>query len=119
MAISERVAAENAAWEDNQRRMLLAGFPWRPQPDAGRWSLYDARGACLARFNLDNGFASGLASAAPELLDACNGLIGLTQLLLARDDLPAEVREVLQTNHRVVDAKAISESALGGRRHKP
>jgi len=42
---------------------------------------------------------------------ALSGLVGLTQLLLARDDLPAGVREALTTNHRVLDAWA----ALGGK----
>lgn len=46
----------------------------------------------------------------PALLDAVDalaGLVGLTQLLLGRDDLPAQVREALESNHRVVTAREV------------
>lgn len=34
-----------------------------------------------------------------------SGMVGLVDLLLARDDLPPAIREVLATNHRVIAAK--------------
>lgn len=45
-----------------------------------------------------------LIAAAPDLYEACNGLVGLCALLLA-NDLPANVREALESNHRVIAAK--------------
>jgi len=39
-----------------------------------------------------------------ELLDACNGLIGLTQLIRGRDDLPPGLADVLNNSHRVIAA---------------
>jgi hypothetical protein len=35
-----------------------------------------------------------------------NGLLGLLQLVRGRDDMPAEISEVLNTNHRATDAAA-------------
>jgi hypothetical protein len=41
-----------------------------------------------------------------DLLLALRGLIGFCELLASReDDLPANVREQLATNHRIVDAR--------------
>lgn len=47
-----------------------------------------------------------LIAAAPELLDALNGLYGLLQLFAAREDVPPEVKN-FATNHRAVDALAV------------
>jgi hypothetical protein len=47
-----------------------------------------------------------LIAAAPELLDGCNALLGLIQLVCARDDMPAAIREALTTSHRVEEARA-------------
>jgi hypothetical protein len=41
-----------------------------------------------------------------NLYDYVNGLLGLLQLIRGRDDVNAEVKDVLRTNHRVVDATA-------------
>jgi hypothetical protein len=49
-----------------------------------------------------------LIMAAPELLDALNGLVGLIQLLPDRDQ-----RESLQRNHRYVEACAVLAKAEG------
>ena len=49
--------------------------------------------------------------AAPELLDACKGMLGLCTLIVNRDDIPADLREHLMSNHRVIDAKAAVEHA--------
>ena len=54
-----------------------------------------------------------LIAAAPQLYDGCNALLGLLQLLLNRDDLPAEVREAMQTSHRVGEARAALALARG------
>jgi cation transport regulator ChaB len=35
-----------------------------------------------------------------------SGMVGLVDLLLNRADLPVEVRNVLRSNHRIVDARA-------------
>jgi hypothetical protein len=41
-----------------------------------------------------------------NLYDYVNGLLGLLRLIRGRDDVNAEVKDVLRTNHRVVDAAA-------------
>lgn len=45
-----------------------------------------------------------LIAAAPDLYSALNGLVGMCALLLA-NDLPANVRQALESNHRIVEAK--------------
>ena len=35
-----------------------------------------------------------------------SGLLGLLQLVRGRDDMPGEIRKVLNTNHRATDAAA-------------
>jgi hypothetical protein len=47
-----------------------------------------------------------LTLAAPELLHGCNAMLGLIQLIRGRDDLPAELRDVLRSNHRIAEAEA-------------
>lgn len=47
-----------------------------------------------------------LIAAAPELLDGCNALLGLLQLVCDRDDVSPALREVLITNHRIEEARA-------------
>jgi hypothetical protein len=42
-----------------------------------------------------------------DLLEACNGLLGLLQLISMRPDVSADLREVLRTNHRVVKAQTL------------
>lgn len=91
-------------WRRQMREMLQKGFPWRATPDAGRWYLYDSRGACLARFHLDSGHASRLAAASPDLLNGCNALLGLIQLVCGRDDMPPAIREALLSSHRIDEA---------------
>ena len=41
-----------------------------------------------------------------QLFDALNGLLGLTRLLLSRDDLPRGARAALEDSWRVRDAYA-------------
>lgn len=57
---------------------------------------------------------ANLIAAAPELYEGCNALLGLLQLLLGRDDLPDDVRDAMQTSHRVEEAKAAVAKARGG-----
>lgn len=54
-----------------------------------------------------------LIVAAPDLLNGCNALLGLCTLLLARDDLPSDVRKVLTDNHRIAEARAAVARAKG------
>jgi len=41
-----------------------------------------------------------------DAVDHLRAMVGLVDLLLNRDDLPVDVRNVLQSNHRIVDARA-------------
>jgi hypothetical protein len=54
-----------------------------------------------------------LIAAAPELLDACKGLLGLLQLVAGRSDCPPAMRDIFETNHRAVDARAAVAKAEG------
>lgn len=54
-----------------------------------------------------------LIAAAPDLYDGCNAMLGLVQLLLGRDDLTPELREVLTTNHRIAEARTATSKARG------
>jgi hypothetical protein len=54
---------------------------------------------------MDN-FINTLTEERDELYGYVNGLLGLLVLLRGRDDVPAEVKEAMRYNHRVVDAAA-------------
>ncbi len=67
--------------------------------------------------------ATGLANAAlickavnchEQLLAGCNALLGLIQLISARDDLPPQLVEALKDNHRVEEATAAIKLAESG-----
>lgn len=47
-----------------------------------------------------------------EVHDALLGLIGLVQLICARDDIPDDIRIAMQTNHRYLDARAVAKAYL-------
>jgi hypothetical protein len=47
-----------------------------------------------------------LIAAAPDLLDGCKALLGLLQLLDGRPDMPPLMREAINSNHRIAEAKA-------------
>ena len=49
-----------------------------------------------------------------RLKDALCGLFGLVQLVLGRDDLTAELRDVLCTNHRIMAAQRVLGVSLAG-----
>ena len=53
------------------------------------------------------------ANAAPDLLAACNGLLGLLQLICARDDMPPSLAAEFNANHRAIDARAAIAKAEG------
>lgn len=44
---------------------------------------------------------------------ALRGIVGLLQMVGGRDDLPPEIADILETNHRVVEAKGIIAAAIG------
>lgn len=76
---------------------------------------------CKTGMHADDGSAPGvhvrqadanLIAAAPEMYEALNGIVGLCALLLA-NDLPANVREALESNHRVIAAKDALSRAEG------
>lgn len=46
-----------------------------------------------------------------DLVDGCNALLGLFQLLCARDDAPAWLKDAFETSHRVTEARAILSRA--------
>jgi hypothetical protein len=48
-----------------------------------------------------------LIAAAPDLLDAVKGLLGLVQLISGRLDIPGDLPSAMQSNHRYVDAAAL------------
>lgn len=50
----------------------------------------------------------GLLGERGELLDALNGMVGLVQLIQAREDVPAEIRKALVTSHRYTEAQSVS-----------
>ena len=47
-----------------------------------------------------------------EVNDALRGLIGLVQLICARDDIPDEIRTALLTNHRYIEARSVAKVYL-------
>ena len=47
-----------------------------------------------------------------DLVDGCNALLGLFQLLCARDDAPAWLKDAFETSHRVTEARAALAKAL-------
>lgn len=54
-----------------------------------------------------------LIAAAPDMKDGCNALIGLIQLVCARDDMPPHIKEALEKSHRLAEAKAALSKAEG------
>ena len=48
-----------------------------------------------------------------DLVDGCNALLGLFQLLCARDDAPAWLKDAFETSHRVTEAHAALAKAQG------
>jgi hypothetical protein len=54
-----------------------------------------------------------LIKAAPDLKDGCNALLGLLQLLAARDDVSDDLRKALTSGHRIDEARAAVAKADG------
>lgn len=46
-----------------------------------------------------------------RLIEACNGLIGLVQLIASRPDLPTGLDDVMLLSHRMTEAKAAIDAA--------
>lgn len=91
--------------------------PWvtrRHRSHAESTVIREADGVPIAEVDPVNGYGyhpettanARLIAAAPELLDGCNALLGLLQLVSGRDDLTPELREVLRSNHRIAEAEA-------------
>jgi hypothetical protein len=55
-----------------------------------------------------------LCSAAGELFNGCNALIGLIQLVCSRKDMPPQIKEALETSHRLAEALAAVSLAEKG-----
>lgn len=58
-----------------------------------------------------------LVAAAPELLDGCNALLGLVQLISSRADLSEDIKLILLESHRTkeaIDAVAKAEGRPNG-----
>lgn len=47
-----------------------------------------------------------------EVHDALLGMIGLVQLISARDDLPADIKTAMLSNHRYIDARMVAKAYL-------
>lgn len=54
-----------------------------------------------------------LIAAAPELLAALDGMIGLIDLVLSHDDIPAVLARALEESHRLSAAREASAKARG------
>jgi hypothetical protein len=84
----------------------------------GGFHLYlaDASGRKIAALwgGADEKLANGyLWSAAPELFNGCNALLGLIQLLAANPDTPPALLHILTENHRIAEAEAAVAKARG------
>ncbi len=60
----------------------------------------------LLEGNPEGSYGALVAGALLECRDLLSGMVGVVDLLLNRADLPVEVRNVLRSNHRIVDARA-------------
>ena len=101
------------------------------KPTPGPWHITDWRDGSgpVLRLAIENGGTAGgtvtcvLNAMIPEceanarlivravnchadLVDGCNALLGLFQLLCARDDAPAWLKDAFETSHRVTEARA-------------
>ena len=89
--------------------------------DAVRVRAPDNSGVCTLNWLSAKGRRSGnegeanarLIAAAPELLAGCKALVGMIQLVCARDDIPLVIRDALLTNHRLDEAQAAVTKAEG------
>lgn len=90
------------AWNGDYGKSQLSG------PGGQRVLVYDDNEGMLWLINDEDGPDAAnarLIAAAPELYETLSGLVGLCALLLA-NDLPPNVRAALETNHRIVAARA-------------
>lgn len=47
-----------------------------------------------------------------RLREALEGLVGLTELVCARDDVPEAAKDALRTNHRILEARRVLSASL-------
>jgi hypothetical protein len=81
------------------------------QPLPGQWVTHPG-GEWECRL-AEHAANAHLIAAAPDLFDGCNALLGLIQLVCARDDMPPEIREALETSHRREEARIAVAKARG------
>ena len=91
---------------------------WRAVAAISRWNVTTSkppRTLNICTLNTDrmeqeaNAAAIALAPKGVKALTALNGLLGLIDLIEGRDDVSDELRGILLTNHRVIDARALLE----------
>lgn len=94
-------------WRTNK-----SGYVYGPDCVVARCGDFSAKD--LIEFSGDRWNADArLISAAPELLDGCNAILGLITLISGRDDISPEIREALTNSHRIDDARAAIRKATG------
>ncbi len=72
------------------------------RPELGECSCGFESEACCGR---PQNWGANINKAIELLMNGCNAMLGLAQLLSHRDDLPPEVLEVLRNNHRIDEAR--------------
>lgn len=85
---------------------------WKDPTDAGEWEppSHDD-GMPTDDQYLDAAVAEAKTSP-DEVHDALLGMIGLVQLICARDDVPDVVKQAMATNHRYLDAREVAKAYL-------
>jgi hypothetical protein len=66
----------------------------------------------MAEIQVVIGERDALRADAERLSDACNGMIGLVQLIASRPDLPTGLDDLMLLSHRVTEAKVAIDAAL-------
>jgi hypothetical protein len=82
------------------RRLLHTPGPWEYD---GKFTVTIPHEDGMTAFRTNPADAC-LIAAAPDLFDGCNALLGLIQLICSREDIPNEIRDALETNHRRQEA---------------
>jgi hypothetical protein len=107
-----RVITKHTRWDFE--RNDWANSIWMSEPEASEFKF----AWCRYRSELESKTLINLAPAkavegASELLNGCNALLGLIQLVCGRDDIPPAIKEALENSHRVTEARAAIAKATG------
>lgn len=94
--------------KDGPYKRLRAFMPIAPELCKTGMYADDESAPCVHVRQAD----ANLIAAAPDLYWALSGLVGMCALLLA-NDLPANVREALESNHLIIEAKNALARAEG------